>query len=128
MYLALVYFPNYEHEGFHAFRFTYEPYAALLREHLTFVFPVPESIGREALEKHISEVLSLWNPFEVHFSQLEKTVDHWLFWTLDAGRYQQARKEFEAMNIDLWCTVNELTLVKVNAEYSKCSELKKFKI
>lgn len=182
MYLALVYFPGIEQEVFHAFRNRYEPYAGLLREHLTFVFPVPESIGREKLEKHISEVLSQWNPFRVHFCQLEKTVDHWLFWTidegreqavrlhdelytgilsehlkadlpysphiglglfstenydfndpyadltLDLGRYKQARQEFETLNIDQWCIVDQLSLIRVIAEFTECTELNTFKI
>ena len=182
MYLALVYFPQIDHEGFHEFRNTYEPYAALLREHMTFMFPVPESIGREELEKHISEVLSHRDPFKVHFCLLEKTVDHWLFWTLeegmklavglhdelysgilsphlktdlpfiphiglglfstenydfndpyaeltlDQGRYERARKEFEALNMDLWCTIDHLALLRINEEYTECTELRRFSL
>jgi hypothetical protein len=180
MYLALVYFPQIDHEGFHAFRNKYEPYADLLREHLTFVFPIPESIGREELEEHISEVLSHQDPFKAHFCQLEKTVDHWLFWTpeegrelavglhdelysgilsphlkadlpytphiglglfstenydfndpyaeltLDTLRYQRARKEFEELNIDLWCSIDHLAMVRINEDFTECTELRRF--
>jgi len=182
MYLALVYFPQIDHPGFHAFRNTYEPYASLLREHLTFVFPVPGSIGQEKLESHIAEVLKHWDPFELHFNRLDKTVDHWLFWTpgegkelavrlhdelytgilsphlkadlpytphiglglfstenydfndpyaeltLDTPRYQKARKKFEELNLDLWCTVDHLALLRLNSEYTECTELLRFSL
>ena len=180
--MALVYYPKVEHEGFQAFRNRYEPYASLLPEHLTFVFPVPDSIGIEALEEHISKVLSRWSLFRVHFSPLKKTVDHWLFWTLEEGkelairlhdelytgillphlrqdlpytphlglglfsrenynmnhptaeltldeeRYLLARKEFEALDLDHWCTIDQLVLLRIDAEFTECSELGTFKM
>ena len=182
MYLALVYFPQIDHEGFHDFRNRYEPYAGLLREHLTFIFPVPETIGQEKLGSHIEEVIKRWPPFKVHFCHLMKTVDHWLFWTpgegkelavrlhdelyteillphlktdlpytphiglglfstenydfndpyaelkLDTPRYQKARKEFEKLNIDLWCTVDQLALLRINSEFTECIELHRFSL
>lgn len=182
MYLALVYFPQIDHAGFHSFRNTYEPFSSLLREHLTFVFPVQETIGRVELETHISEVLSRWKPFEVHFCQLKKTVDHWLFWTLEEGnelavglhddlytgilsahlktdlpytphiglglfstenydfndpyaeltldttRYKKARMEYEELNIDLWCNVDHLALIRIDDEFTECAELRRFSL
>ena len=79
MYFALVYYPHIAHEGFQAFRHRYEPYSELLPEHVPFVFPVPEDIGREELEAHIEEVVNTCKPFDVHFCTLEKTWDHWLY-------------------------------------------------
>ena len=180
MYLALVYFPKVKHEGFHAFRYRHEPYAGLLPEHMTFVFPVGESIGRQALEQHILEVLAPWSPFRMHFCRLMKSPDHWLFWiaeegkdgamrlhdelytgilarhlrkdlpytphigvglfsredydmenptaalTLDEDRYQQARKEFTEMSLDLWCTVDQLALLGINDDFTECKRLHTF--
>ena len=182
MYLALVYFPEVQDPGFHEFRNKYEPYASLLPEHLTLVFPVPESIGREALEQHIAQVLKPWSPFRVHFSRLMKTTDHWLFWipeegnelvsglhdelysgilsehlredlpyaphiglglfskedydmenptaalTLDEDRYQRARKEFTEMNLDLWCSIDQLVLLSINDDFTECKRLHTFSI
>ena len=182
MYLSLVYYPGIELKGFHAFRNKYEPFSSLLPEHLTFVFPVPESIGEEDLTYHILEVLSSWKPFRVHFSNLEKTIDHWLFWTigegnelvsrlhdelytgilaphlredlpysphiglglfsmedynfnnptaeltLDRDKYERARKEFEDMDLDLWFTIDQLTLLRINAEFTACRKIKTFQI
>ena len=182
MYFSLVYYPGIEQKGFHAFRNKYEPFSSLLPEHLTFVFPVPDTIGQEEVENHILEVVSFWNPFRVHFCNLEKTIDHWLFWTikegnelvsrlhnelytgilaphlredlpylphiglglfskevydfnnptaeltLDRDKYERARKEFEDLNLDFWCTIDQLTLLKINAEFTECREIKTFQI
>jgi len=96
MLLALVYYPKIENEDFHRFRHRYEPYAYLLPAHLTFIFPLPDSVGRQNLEGHISDVLTTWKPFQVHFCELHKTTDHWLFWTLKEGndRAIQLHDEF----------------------------------
>ena len=182
MYFALVYYPQIEHEGFHSFRYQYEPYAELLPEHVPFIYPVPETVDREKLEQHIKKVLSTWKPFDVHFCTLDKTWDHWLYLgakegynsvvklhdklyegilspylrkdlpfnphiglglfskeaydfnnptaelTLDEERFKSARREFEEMGFDLWCTVDRLTLVKINADFTECSELSTFEI
>ncbi len=79
MYFALVYYPHIEHRGFHSFRRQYEPYSELLPEHVPFVYPVPDTIGRKKLEGHIEDVLNTWKPFDVHFCTLEKTWDHWMY-------------------------------------------------
>ncbi|MGW8315398.1 MAG: hypothetical protein ACWGNV_07345, partial [Bacteroidales bacterium] len=63
MYFGLVHYPKIEHLGFQTFRATYDPYCQLLPEHVTFIHPVPEHIGRNRLEKHIEKVLSSWDPF-----------------------------------------------------------------
>lgn len=180
MYFALVYYPQIEHEGFHAFRDRYEPYSELLPEHVPFVFPVPENIGRDKLEAHIEQVVNTCKPFDAHFCTLEKTWDHWLYLgakeghdaivelhdklykgilspylredlpyyphialglfsteaydfnnptaelTLDEEKYNSARKSFEKMGVDLWCTVDKLTLVGVNSDFTECVDLRNF--
>lgn len=177
---ALVFYPQIQHEGFHSFRHKYEPYSQLLPEHMPFIYPVPETIGRKNLERHIKMVLSTWKPFDVHFCTLNKTWDHWLYLgvreghgavvelhdklyegilspylrkdlpfnphiglglfskeaydfdnptadlTLDKEKYNKAFKEFEELGFDLWCTVDRLTMVKINSELTECVDLNNF--
>lgn len=182
MYLALVYYPEIEHEGFLKFRETYEPFHALLPPHLPFIFPLEESFGLEKLKEHVLVILDGWNCFEMHFCKLKKTWDHWLFLaakkgnakairlhdelytgdlkaflredlpytphiglglfskeaydfedptaplTLDEEKYKHAKGEFEELNFELWCTVDKLTLVRVNEEFTSCSDLFSFEL
>jgi hypothetical protein len=79
MFYALAHYPQIKHEGFQSFRRKYDPYSELLDEHVTFIFPVPEVIGREKLEAHIEQVLAHWEPFRVHFCTLEINWDHWMY-------------------------------------------------
>jgi hypothetical protein len=79
VYFALVYYPGIDNQAFHTFRRKYEPYSELLREHVTFVFPTTKTVGRQRLEDHIISVLITWEPFKLHFCNLEKTWDHWLY-------------------------------------------------
>jgi len=48
--------------------------------------------------------------------------------TLDEQRYIRARKEFEDLKFDLWCSIDHLTLVKVNDDFSECHDMMNFKI
>ncbi len=182
MYLALVHYPKIDHQGFQAFRHKYDPYAPLLPEHISFVFPVPESIGRDKVNRHIKQVLNRWKPFRVHFCRLDISWDHWLYLgaeeghrqvvelhdrlyeeilspylredlpfyphiglglfskeaydfndptaklTLDAERYHQARMEFEKLGMDIWCRIDHLTLVRINADFTECADLKEFPV
>lgn len=182
MYFALVNYPQITHEDFQSFRQRYDPYVNLIAEHLTFIFPVPEDVGRIKLEEHIVKVLRTWEPFKVHFSTLELNWDHWMYLgakegherivelhdqlyegilspflredlpfyphigvglfskegydfnnptaklTLDEEKYKQARKEFEAIGFDLWITVDSLSLVKVNSDYTECNDIRSFMI
>ena len=182
MYLGLVHYPKIENEGFQAFRRKYEPYSQLLPEHVPFVHPVPEILGRDEVERHIKKVLSFWEPFKVHFCMLQKTWDHWLYLgakeghmqvvelhdrlyegilspylredlpfyphiglglfskeaydfdnptaelTLDEKRYKQARKEFEELEMDIWCTIDRMTLVRINSDYTECIDLNDFSL
>ncbi len=182
MYFALVYYPHIEDQGFQSFRHKYEPYSELLPEHVPFIYPIPETIGRKKLEVHIEKVLNNWKPFDVHFCTLEKTWDHWMYLgakegynsvvelhdelyegilspylrkdlpfnphiglglfskeaydfndptaelTLDEVKYYKAYNEFKAMGFDLWCTVDRLTLVEINSDFTTCVDLLDFVI
>jgi 2'-5' RNA ligase len=88
MYFGLAYYPTIENEDFHALRNRYEPYARVMKEHLAFVMPTPESIGRNVLEEHIHSVLRNWEPFTVQITGLFKSWDHWLMLGVKEGREQ----------------------------------------
>jgi len=182
MYFGLVHYPQIELRGFQSFRKKYDPYHNLLPEHITFIFPLPVTIGRKKLERHIETVLNSWKSFVAHFCLLEKSRDHWLYLganeghkqivdlhdqlykgilfpylredlpfyphiglglfsreaydldnptaelTLDEKRYYQARQEFEDLGIDIWCTINNLTLLEINSNYTESVDLKYYSI
>jgi len=182
MYFGLVHYPQIKHDGFQNFRDRYDPYSNLLPEHITFIHPVPEDVGRKKLERHIEIVLDCWESFKVHFCLIEKTWDHWMYLgakeghnlvvdlhdklykgllspylrkdlpfyphiglgffsgeaydfdnptaelTLDEKRYFIACQEFEDLGIDIWCTIDRLTLVKVNSTYTECIGLRDFSL
>ena len=46
--------------------------------------------------------------------------------TLDEERYGKARREFEDLGTDIWCTINRFTLVKINSNYTECVDLMDF--
>jgi len=47
---------------------------------------------------------------------------------LDEARYTQALAEVKELNLDFWRTVDTLTLVKVNPEFTQCWDVKVFKL
>lgn len=175
MYYALVYYPEITHPGFVTFRKKYEPYAALLPEHVTLVYPVEQSIGYKIFAHHIREILREWQPFDLHFSsRLELTWDCWMKLlaeegydqilllhdqlytgilephlrkdlpynayigiglfsnegfdfsdlttkkTLNRPKYDRAVQEFKQLDFDHWCTVDQLTIVEVNENFTEC--------
>ncbi len=48
--------------------------------------------------------------------------------SLDQSKYNQARTEFKALDFDLWCTVDRLTMVQVNEEFTECQDLLTFSL
>jgi 2'-5' RNA ligase len=69
-----------------SFRRAYDPTVDLVGPHLTLVFPVPASIGRDAFREHIRDVVSRTPPFDIRLKGLEKSWDHWLFLLVAEGR------------------------------------------
>ena len=43
--------------------------------------------------------------------------------TLDVQKYNKARQEFEDLKIDIWCTIDRLTLVEITSNYTECVDL-----
>jgi len=180
MYFALVNFPDIKHESFHRFRNRYDPYASLIREHLSFIFPVPSSIGKQVFINHIEKVLETWQPFDVTISGFFKTIDQWLMLSikdgndnvialhddfykgvlqsycrkdlpftphvglgffgkkaydfhnptavisLDEEKYSLALAEISEEELIFRKTVDSLTMLELNDDFSECDEVKTF--
>ena len=86
MFYALVFYPELNSELVTGLRKKYDPYYNLIREHITLVFPVPESVGEEKLHNHIENVLDGYQPFKVHITGYEKSWDNWLFLKVREGK------------------------------------------
>ena len=69
-----------------AFRRAYDPTAGLVGPHVTLVFPVPGSIGRDAFIEHVRGVVSQTPAFDIRLRGLEKSWDHWLSLRVVEGR------------------------------------------
>ena len=48
--------------------------------------------------------------------------------SLDENKYQKAKTEFEDLGLDFWRTIDHLTLVKVNSDFTKCWNIMDFRI
>lgn len=144
MYLSLAYYPGIAHRDFHVFRNKYEPFSSLLPEHLTFdhwlfwtiregnelVIRLHDDLYTGILAPHLREDL----PYMPHIGLGLFSKEGYDFndptaeLTLDREKYERARKEFEDMNLDLWFTIDQLTLLRVNAEFTECREIKTFQL
>lgn len=84
-FYALVFYPGIDHPGISGFREKYDPWAKLLPLHVPFIFPVPENIRINALERHIMAVLSEFTPFDVRLTGLTLSWDMWLMLKMKEG-------------------------------------------
>ncbi len=82
---ALVHYPRIDRAPIDAIRDRYDPTAHLIAPHITFLFPVPEHVGYQALVEHIERVLCDYAPFELSLAGFHKSPDHWLLLTVDEG-------------------------------------------
>lgn len=80
---AVVHYPRLESSALDAFRAEHDPFADLIAEHLTLVFPVPLELER--LRNHVRSVSSKVDPFGVRIGGLSRTWDHWLCLEIDEG-------------------------------------------
>jgi hypothetical protein len=48
--------------------------------------------------------------------------------SLDEEKYLKARKEFEKLKLDFWRKIDQLTLIKINSDFSKCWDIEVFKL
>lgn len=92
---AVVHYPNLSSGGLNEFRRKYDPYAELIAEHLTLVFPTPVSL--EMVRAHAQTVARKFRPFDIHIAGLKKTWDHWMYLGLEEGN-----EEFIALHDQLY--------------------------
>ena len=88
MYYGLVYFPKIQKDRINKLRSKYDPTFELIDPHLTIIYPVPASVGKNRIINHITEVLKDWNSFELNFKPLVKSWDHWLFLSINKGKME----------------------------------------
>ena len=48
--------------------------------------------------------------------------------SLDENKFKKALQEFKDLGFDYWCTIDKLTLVKINSDFTECVDLRNFKI
>lgn len=48
--------------------------------------------------------------------------------SLDSKKYQKAKAGFKNLILDFWRTIDQLTLVKINSDFTKCRDIMDFKI
>ena len=80
---AVVHYPHLACPGLNEFRRRYDPFAELIAEHLTVVFPVP--VDRDTIWAHVQSVAGKIPPFDIRISGLERTWDHWMYLAVEEG-------------------------------------------
>lgn len=83
---AVVHYPRLDSPALTDFRRKHDPFAELIAEHLTLVFPVPVSL--EAIRSHTRDIGSRVAPFRVRITGVSRTWDHWLYLEVQEGRRQ----------------------------------------
>jgi hypothetical protein len=80
---AVVYYPHLDSRALTKFRRKYDPFAELIAEHLTLVFPVP--VGLETIRPHVQRIAAKVHPFDIHIAGVRRTWDHWMYLGLSKG-------------------------------------------
>lgn len=83
---AVVHYPHLESEGLNRFRQKYDPFAELIQEHLTLVFPIPVEL--QTIRAHVQATATEIQPFDLQIAGLKRTWDHWLYLGIEEG-YEQ---------------------------------------
>ena len=91
MIYALVHYPGIDTVRINQLRKEYDPEAGLIEPHVTIVFPLPDSVGEQALVSHIDRVLSGWRPFPIRLKGLMQSADNYLFLLLAEGSTDMTR-------------------------------------
>jgi 2'-5' RNA ligase len=85
VYYALVYFPKIKIDRINKLRQKYDPTYNLIASHLTLLFPIPASLGKDRIINHIETVLKNLQSIKIRFGGFRKSWDHWLLLTLTEG-------------------------------------------
>ena len=80
---AVVHYPHLACPGLNELRRRYDPFAELIAEHLTLVFPVP--VDRDAIWAHVQDIGSRIQPFDIRICGLDRTWDHWMYLVVEDG-------------------------------------------
>lgn len=85
MHHAVVLYPSFDNPSVHDLRSRYDPSAASIAPHVTLLFPVPCPEGPADLIEHVAGAASHVTSFDLTFSGLHTSADHWLFLAVDRG-------------------------------------------
>ena len=91
MYYCLVYYLHDNIDKINKVRVKYDPTFDVVDPHLTIIFPLPSSIGKNLFIKYIENILKKWKPIKIQFGGFRKSWDHWLFLTLLSGESEIIR-------------------------------------
>lgn len=92
MYYCLIFKPQIDLSVINSFKEKYDPYYPEIEAHLTLVFPVLENeISEDMFLEHVHTVLTRFKPFNIRFCGFEKSVDHWLFLSVEEGNNEIIR-------------------------------------
>lgn len=83
---AVAWFPSFEGiERIEAFRRRHDPMAALVRAHVSLVFPFPTALTRLQVETHVQRVASRWPPIPVTFRRVRAEANEFVFLMASRG-------------------------------------------
>ena len=86
---AIVIFPAFAQiELIEHLRLAYDPFAAVIRPHLTLVFPFESPISAEQLALHMSRVAQILGPFPLHMQGITGYASEYLFLNVKSGNDQ----------------------------------------
>ncbi len=88
---ALVFYTDLRNPAVDALRARDDPTSTLVRDHVTLVFPLPDTVGRDALSAHARAVARRWTPFRLHLTGLHESWDHWLLLGAREGSDEMVR-------------------------------------
>lgn len=80
---AVVHYPGLDTGGLREFRRKHDPFAGVIAEHLTLLFPIP--LGLETIRAHVQVVATEVQPFFIRIAGLKRRWDHWLCAGLKEG-------------------------------------------
>jgi len=83
MLSGVVYYTRIRDPGLKPFRVEHDPYADLIEDHLTLVFPVP--VDPADLCDHVQGVIEGLPPFDIHIAGVGKTWDQWMYLGVQEG-------------------------------------------
>ncbi len=138
---TIMIFPEFHNmEVIHFYRDQYDPLSALVKPHITLVFPFQSNISNDRLNKHLSDKLMNINPFEITLHGVSKQpgeLGNYLFLNIIEGKehiheiheklYSDLLKEFKigypyTPHLTLGNLDSTEKLERAYLDVSKCNE------